>query len=362
MADLPMRVLKLKLARFDPGLFPPDERKRAKLTDAISQWLRKHFRPFGGVIASLAFTSDEVQVEWIPPSESDIRAPLVAMLQRGEVREAIVLMELFLSDDPDNKEILYNLGMAYSDTGALDRSIVVLRRLLALDGTSINGRVALGVALSRQGRNEEALVELQRAVVEAPDNPFAQRNLGACLLKLGQAQQAVEPLRIAAALSPADGRAWYGLAQALESSGDAAGADAAYIKAMEIDKFGEIAELARQGRSRLAGRTFRAALPDMPRVDTVMYCRAALEQFEKMTPEEVQRVGFEIATLGRSGLDVNDATPKYRLRTLPGEFTGLQLVSLLYVAFQQIAPGADVGFDLSREYEMALAMRREGKE
>ncbi len=362
MANLPVRVLKLKLTRFDPGLLPADEQERAKRADAISQWLRKHFHPFGGVIASLAFTSDEVRMEWIPPRESDIRAPLMAMLQRGEVREAILLMELFLSDQPDNKEILYNLGMAYSDIGELDRSIVVLRRLLTLDGMHINGRVALGVALSRQGKNDEALVELQRAAVEDPDNPWAQRNLGACLLKLGQAQQAVEPLRIAARLNPDDERAWYGLAQALETSGDAAGADAAYVKAAEIDRFGEIAELARQGRSRLAGRTFRAALPDAPRVDTVMYCLTALEQFEKMPPEEVQRVGFEIATLGRSGLDVNDATPKYRLRTLPGEFTGLQLVSLLYVAFQQIAPGADVGFDLSREYALALAMRREGKE
>ena len=44
---------------------------------------------------------------------------------------------------------------------------------------------------------------------------------------------------------------------------------------------------------------------------------------------------------------------------MPGEFSGLQLVSIMYVAFQQIAPGQDAGFDLAREYEMALAMRRQ---
>ena len=193
---------------------------------------------------------------------------------------------------------------------------------------------------------------------EAPDNPWAQRNLGACLLKLRQAEQAVEPLRKATELSPTDERAWYGLAQALEMTGDSSGADAAYIKVLDINEFGEMAELARQGRTQLAGQTFRAA----PRMDTVMYCLGALERFEKMTPQEVQRIGFEIAMLGKSGLDVNDPTPKYRLRTLPGEFSGVHLVSIMYVAFQQIAPGQDVGFDLAMEYEMALAMQRAGKE
>jgi tetratricopeptide (TPR) repeat protein len=212
--------------------------------------------------------------------------------------------------------------------------------------------------LTRQDKNEQALVELQRAVSEAPDNPWAQRNLGACLLKLRQAEQAVEPLRKATELNPTDERAWYGLAQALELTGDIAGADAAYIKVLDINEFGEMAELARQGRTQLAGQTFRAA----PRMDAVMYCLGALERFEKMTPEEVQRIGFEIAMLGKSGLDVNNSAPSYRLRTLPGEFSGLQLVSIMYVAFQQIAPGQDVGFDLATEYEMALAMRRAGKE
>ncbi len=364
MANLPKRVLKLKLARFEPSLFPQDEWRRGKLADAISQWLRRQFRQFGGVISSLIFTSDEVQVEWIPSQESDTSGPIVAMLGRGEVREAIILMELLLSDDPDNTAMLYNLGMAYSDTGALDRSIVVLRRLLALEPANTNARVALGVALTRQEKNEQALVELQRAVSEAPDNPWAQRNLGACLLKLRQAEQAVEPLRKATELNPTDERAWYGLAQALELTGDIAGADAAYIKVLDIDEFGEMAELARQGRTELAGQTFRTVppgIPGAPRMDAVMYCLGALERFEKMTPEEVQRVGFEIALLGKSGLDVNNSAPNYRLRTLPGEFSGLHLVSIMYVAFQQIAPGQDVGFNLAAEYEMALAMRRSGK-
>jgi hypothetical protein len=47
---------------------------------------------------------------------------------------------------------------------------------------------------------------------------------------------------------------------------------------------------------------------------------------------------------------------KYKLRSMPGDFTGLHLVSFLYVGFEQITPGHDVGFDLSKEYETALQM------
>lgn len=42
--------------------------------------------------------------------------------------------------------------------------------------------------------------------------------------------------------------------------------------------------------------------------------------------------------------------------TLSAEVDGLQLVALMYVAFQQIAPGHDVGLDLAREYQMAVGM------
>jgi hypothetical protein len=98
--------------------------------------------------------------------------------------------------------------------------------------------------------------------------------------------------------------------------------------------------------------------------ETPLGCLGALERFEKMTPDEVQKVGYEIAILGMNGLDVNGPTPKYRLRTLPGEFSGLHLLSIEYVAFKQVAPQMDIGFDLSGEYQSALALHdeRSGKE
>jgi len=82
--------------------------------------------------------------------------------------------------------------------------------------------------------------------------------------------------------------------------------------------------------------------------------QAVLQNF--MLADQVQKIGFEIAILGTRGLDINDSTPKYTLQSMPGKFSGLHLLCFEYVAFQQIAPGKDIGFDLSAEYQTARSL------
>lgn len=356
MAKTRAHTLKIKLTEIDRSLLPREAGTSGSSAfwTAASQLVRRLFQPLGGLIESLAMTGDELVVTWRPGNVGI--QPVIQMLERGEYQEAILVLELLLSDQPDDPVLLYNLGMAYSDVGTLDRAVVLLRRLMTVEPDNVNGRIALGVALTRQRKYEDALPELERAVTDELGNAWAHRNLGACLLHLKRPAEAAAHLRAATELNPTDERAWYGLGQALEATGDGAGADAAYKQVLEISELGDVAEQARRARSKMAGESFRSALPGLPRVDAVMYCLGALEKFADMTPDEVQKVGFEIGILGMSGLDTNDSTPKYRLRSLPGEFSGLHLVSLMYVAFQQIAPGQNVGFDLAREYEMALTL------
>jgi Flp pilus assembly protein TadD len=81
------------------------------------------------------------------------------------------VLELLLSDQADDPTLLHNLGMAYSDAGAIDRAVSLLRRLMAVQPDHVNGRVALGVALTRQRKYEEALPELERAGPVCQDDP-----------------------------------------------------------------------------------------------------------------------------------------------------------------------------------------------
>ena len=76
--------------------------------------------------------------------------------------------------------------------------------------------------------------------------------------------------------------------------------------------------------------------------------------------EEVKKVTFEIAMLGMKGFDVNDPAKKYELRSLPGHYSGLHLVSILYAGSKILDSTADVGFDLSREYDQAKSFDAAG--
>jgi len=91
-------------------------------------------------------------------------------------------------------------------------------------------------------------------------------------------------------------------------------------------------------------------------MDAVMYCLDALKIFAKMKKSEIDKIALEIALAGRSGFDPNDSARKHTLRSLPGNYSGLHMLCLMYVAFKLTSPEYDIRFDLSKEYAAAKAM------
>jgi tetratricopeptide (TPR) repeat protein len=315
--------------------------------------IREALNLLDGVIQTLVKSDTEIEITW--KANSDPLEKVANILQRGNYADGILLLELFLSDNPEDPNVLFNLGMAYSDQSELTRSIELLQKLMETEPQHTNGRVALGVALLRSKKIEEGIRELKVAAEQDPDNPWARRNLGAGLLQAGKASEALEHFQRAAELSPEDQAAWFGYAQAHEMNGDIQEADQTYIKVIDMDEFSEIAELARKARSKIAEKSFHGD-SQIPRMDAVMYCLSALKHFDKLSLEQVRQIGFEIAMLGTRGLDVNSPEQKYTLKSMEGNFSGLHLVCLQYVAFKRIAPEHSIGFDLSAEYETALGL------
>ena len=66
-------------------------------------------------------------------------------------------------------------------------------------------------------------------------------------------------------------------------------------------------------------------------------------------------LGYEIAILGTRGIDPSDSEKRYTLKSLPRQFSGVQLLCIMYVAFKRFAPDTDTGFDVTRE---ALPQKR----
>ena len=134
-------------------------------------------------------------------------------------------------------------------------------------------------------------------------------------------------------------------------------ADELYQELIRRFPAGDVSNLAREARTRLAQRNLRANAPGGFRPDVMMYIAGALKTFKDVGPRKRQEIALEIAMLGQRGLDINDPEQKYTLKSLPGRFSGLHLLAIMYAAFRQIDPTVDAGADSSKEYVMAESMQ-----
>lgn len=75
-----------------------------------------------------------------------------------------------------------------------------------------------------------------------------------------------------------------------------------------------------------------------------------------MDRKQVQQVAFEIAIMGQRGLDTNGSAKEHTLRTLPGQYSGLHLISLMYAGFQVVDASYSIAFDLSKEYQAVRSL------
>jgi tetratricopeptide (TPR) repeat protein len=355
------QTVEIPLSEFDLELLPKSARDRNSeaCRQAISAFVESQFKGFAGW-AQIVVDSSKIQVTWQSKPESP--KPIdeaVRLLNRGEHQRAIQLLKFLHAARPQDAIILYNLGMALSDIGKLSEAERKLRKALEIEAEMTNAKVALGVALARDKKLDAAVEVLEDALGDEPDNPYALRGLAGCLLNLGRdLPRAEQSLRNAIKSLPNDQQSWIGLAQVLEVQKKIGDAEAAFAKVIEINPASEIAYAAKRAQTRIAEGTFRTSTAGVPRPDAMMHCLAALRAFEKMTPQQIQNVAFEIAALGTKGINPNNPNARYSLRSLSGEFSGLQLLCYMFTAFKQIKPDADIGFDVSKEYEVAITLHK----
>ena len=108
-----------------------------------------------------------------------------------------------------------------------------------------------------------------------------------------------------------------------------------------------------------AGGVTNEALLQEKEMASTMYCLGALQRFEDMSRAEIQEIVGEIALMGAAGIDYASSEQKYTLKSVPGEqFSGLQLVCMMYVGFKEVDPTLDVGVDLSQPYQAALQLHQ----
>ena len=275
-------------------------------------------------------------------------------LKKKELAQAKVILEKLLQEVPDHAEARYNLGMIYTDLGDPQKAVNTLSKLLELRDCGSNVYVALGFAYSRMENYTKAKELFLLALKMEPDNPYAHRNVGALYGKENDHKNAILHFEEALKVNPKDPNTTYGLGLSYFHIGEVSKADQYLRETIEIEPTSSLAEMAKDLLREMAELSLKEK---GFRTDAMFYCIHAMNLFEKVGSAETQRISYEIALKGREGIDINNPEKKYTLDSLEGTFTGLQLVSYMYVGFKLIAPHKDVGIDISEEYNMALNFR-----
>lgn len=358
MSEIPHDI-QFALAEFDRNELSESQRELQgdDFLQAVQEYFASQFSGQGGA-AEIAVTQDRVVIRW---KESSAAQSLVEVgadhLKQGDYDKGIAILRRALERNPSNAAALFNLGMGLGDREENEEALEVLERLVTVQPNYPGAWVALGVAQARAGRLEKAIWAFREAVTRDSQDGFARKNLGASLSQAGRLDDAQVHLKAAVVLLQSDAQAWLNLAMNLEQSGEAAEAEIAYQRVMALAPGSQLSEKAELGRNRITTASFRESGGNL-RPDVLNYCGEAIRMFGGMPKEEVHRITVEIAMLGAKGLSVNDASKKYKLRSLPGSFSGLHLLCIQYAGFKIIDPSVDIGFDIAAEYEEALRMHR----
>jgi Tfp pilus assembly protein PilF len=160
----------------------------------------------------------------------------VAAAQRAQFDAAIGHFRAALGSDPDNAELLNELGTATLAAGRPADAADTFRRAIARRADFAPAHFNLGAALESQGMAAEAVQSFRLCVRLAPGAEAAHVRLGMSLLQLGQPAEAEACFQRALQLTPQYPTLIHdSLGLAYERQGRIEDAIAAYRRAMQLD-------------------------------------------------------------------------------------------------------------------------------
>ncbi len=346
---------KLEFEDFDrsllgnPSLAVGSDEFKLRMADFFAQ----QFAGFGGnARVIMDDVSRVIEVRWTKDKTwKDPHQKALDLLNSGQFKQALPILTTLYHKDPTDVDTLYRLGLTYSELGQFQQAIEFLEKAVERAPDHVHAIVGLGVAEIASGNFLIAEEWLRKALQLDPDNRWALKNLAGTLMKQRRFEDSLSVVRQCLSVAPDDIAMMIAYGDCLNELGRGSESEVHYRLAIKTGGSESLVDLAKARLSKKSEKAFRSSGDIRP--DVVEFIKDALERFKSMEMIQIQKFALELAMLGNKGLNINDPTKMHQLQTWPGEYTGLQLISIMYAAFQQFAPGTDLGIDLSREYRIA---------
>lgn len=276
------------------------------------------------------------------------------LLQQRRFRDALNILEPLRTKHPDDFDVVYLQGLALALSGDLAEAIDAYCHAVTLQPGHVEAHTQMGLVLAKGGDYDRALEYFEWSLHIEPTNIDALRACGGVLLQLGRDEEALATWGKLGDAVEGMIEVQFGLGQIYENKGELGKAEEYYRKVLLFQEDTIVHELVRIRLARITeGST--SANGEL-RMSVVMYCLSALQQFTRLERVKVHRIILEIGVAMTRGVDVNDPTRKYHLKSLPGVFTGLQLAAYLYTGFKVVEKEMNIGLDFSKEYELACEL------
>ena len=174
-------------------------------------------------------------------------------IQKGDPRQAVLLIGRAATLRPGDAVIHGNLGEAYRALGDIDRTIECCRTALRLDPNHPEVHFNLALALVNQGELETAIGHYRDAIRLKPGFAGAHHGLGKVLQTLGRLEEAKDCFVEATRLEPGQAASYAGLAHVWEQLGEFEQALQSLRDALKCDARhpGALARLATRLRGKL---------------------------------------------------------------------------------------------------------------
>jgi tetratricopeptide (TPR) repeat protein len=200
-STIPSRRLLLAQAYFETGRLET----AAEIAEALS--LRHEVEEAAHYLQSRCYQMLAVQslaeLDRIAPDSSrahQLRGE--AHFIRKNMREAIAAFKMALDREPEDPELLYELGRAHYYLGEFSQAFEALQKSLKLDPYNAEANYIIGEGMVHTQEAGRAVPFLQRALVLDPSILKAHGELGKAFLQMNQWKKAVAELELASSADP----------------------------------------------------------------------------------------------------------------------------------------------------------------